>query len=178
MASSQPTLKSVDIPTEVPPRDTFTVSVTARQERGADPFLSSGGCPTKTGDPTGWVTPVTLWVDGERRATNKLCLANNNERETTFSLSLTPGEHTVEVRIHQVGDPVPIGKTWENLIEKTTYDDVSVTVSTDENARDPSRKTPAESLMGFVESIADALGASTTMLAAGAIGAIVLLGVL
>ncbi|ELZ22399.1 hypothetical protein C475_17843 [Halosimplex carlsbadense 2-9-1] len=178
MASSNPSIKAVDIPTEVPPRDTFQITVTARQGRGGDPIMSSGACPTKTGDPTGWVTPVTLWVDGERQGTEKLCLANDNEREAIFSLSLSPGEHTVEVRIHQVGDAIPLFQTWEQNIESSTYDDVRQTVTTDENARDPSRKTPAESLMGYVESIAKSLGASTTMLAAGAIGAIVLLGVL
>jgi hypothetical protein len=178
MASSQPSLKSVDSPSEVPPRDSFTISVTARQGRGGDPILSSGQCTSPNLDITGWVTPVTLWVDGQRQATQELCLANNNERETSFSLRLSPGEHTVEVRIHQVGDAIPLFQTWEQNLESSTHDDVSVTVTTSEDARDPTQPSVVESLMGYIEGIAESLGASTTMLAAGAIGAIVLLGVI
>ena len=178
MASSNPSIQSVEIPSEVPPNDTFTVPVTVRQGKGGDPWLSSGACPTKGLDPTGWVTPVTLWVDGTRRATEELCLANNNSRDTQFSVSLSEGEHTVEVRVHQVGDAVPFGQTWEQNLQSTTYDDYDQTVTTSTDATDPTKPSTGESLLNYVRQLADALGTNTTMIAAGAIAAVVLLGVL
>jgi|GEM_PF-4075716 len=178
MASSNPSIKTAEIPDEVPPRDTFTIPVTARQGKGGDPWGSSGACLSKTGDPTAWVTPVTLWVDGERRATNELCLANDNSRDTSFSVSLSPGDHRIEVRVHQVGDAVPFGQTWEQHLSETTHDDVSKRVTTAKDATDPSRQSPTEGVLAYLETLASSLGTSTTMIAVGAIGAVVLLGVL
>lgn len=174
MASSKPIIKRVSLPSEVPPSNTFTFEVSVRQESGPDPWGSSGQCTSKNGDITAWVTPITVWVDGSRRETQELCLANGNERSTQFSLSLTPGSHNVEVQVHQVGDNVPLGESWEDNLAGTVRDDVTATVETSTDARDPSRQTSTGKLLDFVNSVADALGTSVNMIAVGVVAAAIL----
>ncbi|NLV08726.1 hypothetical protein GOC74_02080 [Halomicrobium mukohataei] len=178
MASSNPSIQSASIPSEVPPNDTFTVDVTVRQGEGPDPWGSTGGCTSSTLDPTGWVTPVSLWVDGDLVDTRKLCLANNNSKDTQFSLSLSAGSHTVEVAVHQVGDVIPAGQGWRDNLSATEYDDVRETVSTTEDAPDPSRPSTGDRITRLLDSLSDSLGASTTQIGFGIAIAVVVLVVL
>lgn len=170
MASSNPVLRSVDMPQEVPPNNTFIIDVEAAQGDGPDPWLSSGSCTSPNLDVTAWVTPVTLWVDGERRGTKELCLANNNSRQTQFSLSLSAGSHDVEVRTHPVGDVHGWGETWEDNLD-TYNDDVRGTITTSSDAPDPSQPDSTDRVLMFLEDVADALGTSVNMVALGIVAA-------
>lgn len=178
MANSNPSIQSVDVPEEVPPNDTFTVDVTVRQGDGPDPWLSTGGCTSRNLDVSAWTTPVSLWVDGALKDTRELCLANNNSRETTFSLSLSEGSHTVEVAVHQVGDVVPLGESWEDNLEATRHDDIRAQIVTSTEARDPSRPDAGEKVTRFFERIADSLGTTTTQVGLGIAIAVVILVVI
>lgn len=168
MASSSPSLQSVDIPSAVPPNNTFQVDVTVRQESGPGPIgsFTTGGCLSKNLDVQGWVTPVTLWVDGERVGTKELCLAPGNGRDTTFSLSLSSGSHRVAVKVHPVGDVHSWGQSWKDNLD-VVADDVVEHVSTSSDAPDPSRASTADRALMFLTDVADALGTSVNMVAVG-----------
>lgn len=164
MASSNPFVQSVDLPNEVPPSDTFKIPVVVGQGDGPDPWLSSGGCTSQNLDITAWVTPVTLWVDGERVATRELCLANKNTKSTEFSLSIR-SDSRVAVKVHPVGDVHPIGQTWEDNLG-TVADDVSANISVSEDASDPSEDS-STGLLAWLDTAAKRIGTSVNMLAAG-----------
>jgi hypothetical protein len=170
MASSNPVLNAVDMESEVPPNNTFVIDVEAAQGSGGDPWVSSGSCTSQNLDVTAWVTPVTLWVDGSRRGTQELCIANNNSKDTQFSLSLSEGSHDVEVRVHPVGDVHGWGETWEDNLNEYG-DDVRTTITTSEEAPDPSQPQGSDKLLRFLEDVADALGTSVNMVAVGIVAA-------
>lgn len=169
MASSSPTLESVDIPREVPPNNTFTVTASVRQG-GPSPLgsFSSGGCVSANLAVDAWVTPVTIWVDGSRVGTRELCMKPDNSKEVQFSVSLGSGNHTVEVKVHPVGDVHPFGQSWKDNLT-TVADDVRVSVSTSQDAPDPSRASTSDRLLSFLTDVADALGTSVNMVALGAV---------
>lgn len=179
MGQSDPMLVSADIPREAQPGNTFTIPFEARQAQGGGPLgsFAKGGCVTKTLDINGWTTPVTLWVDGERRDTNKMCLAPDNSRSGTFSVSLSEGEHRVAVKVHPVGDIHPIGQSWENNLDMVG-DEMQATVSVSRDASDPSERTEQGSLMQALNDIAAKLGTTVNVVAIGAVavlGAVLLL---
>jgi hypothetical protein len=164
VASSNPYLQAVDVPNEVPPNNTFRVSVVVGQGEGGDPWLSSGSCTSNNFDPTAWVTPVTLWVDGEMVDDKTLCIANKNTKNTEFNLSVS-SDANVTVKVHPVGDVHPIGQTWRDNLEDVA-DDVAVTVSVRDDAPDPSNDS-GTGLLGFINTLAKRLGTSVNMLALG-----------
>lgn len=164
MGSSNPYIQSVDAPNEVPPNNTYQIQLVIGQGDGPDPWLSSGGCTSRNLDITGWTTPVTLWINGEKADEDVLCLANKNTRNTSFSLS--HGEDAdVAVKVHPVGDVHPIGQTWRDNLG-TVADDVTFTVTVDDDADDPSDDS-GEGLLGFINTLAKRLGTSVNMLALG-----------
>lgn len=173
MASSNPRLNAVDMPAEVPPNNTFVIDVEAAQGSGGDPWVSSGSCTSQNLDVTAWVTPVTLWVDGSRVATQELCMANNNSKDTQFSLSLSEGSHDVEVRVHPVGDVHGFRETWEDNLNEFG-DDVRATITTSSEAPDPSQPQGSERYLRFLEEAANALGTSVKMVTVGLVAAVIL----
>lgn len=173
MAKSNPMLKRVDIPTEAKPHNTFTIGITAHQGKGDSPLgsFTSGGCTTRNLGLNGWVTPVTLWVDGERVATQELCLENNNSRDTTMSISLSKGKHRVSVKVHPVGDIYGWNESWKDNLDNVA-DEVKQTVDVSREASDPSRASSSDRLLMFIEDIAGRIGTSVNMLALGAVAAV------
>jgi hypothetical protein len=164
VASSNPYLQAVNIPGEVPPSNSFRVEVTVGQGEGGDPWLSSGGCTSNNLDPTGWVTPVTLWVDGEKVDEDVLCIANNNTKNTQFALSLA-ADSQVTVKVHPVGDVYSIGESWRDNLDEVA-DDVQQQVSVSQDASDPSNDS-GTGVLAFLDTAAKRLGTSVNMLAAG-----------
>jgi len=173
MAKSDPMLTSADIPRESQPGNTFTIPFEARQAAGGGPLgaFTSGGCVTKTLDVNGWVTPVTLWVDGQRRDTEELCLAPNNSRSGSFSVSLSEGTHTVSVRVHPVGGVHPIGQSWEDNLD-VVADEMRATVDVSRDASDPSEDSEQGSLQKWLGTVAGQLGTSVNMVALGIVLAV------
>lgn len=170
MASSNPYLQAVDIPSEVPPHNTFRISVVAGQGEGGDPWLSSGACASNNLDPTGWVTPVTVWVDGEMVDSKTLCIANKNTKSTQFSLSVS-SDARVAVKVHPVGDVHDgfAGETWENNLD-VVADDVVSQVSVSQNASDPSNDS-GTGLLAWLDTAAKRIGTSVNTLALGIVAA-------
>jgi len=171
MASSSPEIQAFEVPSEVPPNNTFTIDATVGQTDAPDPWLSSGGCTTSQLDVTGWLTPVTLWIDGQREATRELCMANNNSRDVSFSASLSSGTHTVELKVHPVGDVHSFGETWKDNLD-VVADDVSQSVGTSSSAPDPSMPSSSDRLLMFLQDVADAIGTSVNMVAVGIVVAV------
>ena len=167
-AESDPVLVSADIPVEAQTYNTFTIPFTVKQAAGGGPLgnLSKGGCTSKNLDVNAWVTPVTLWVDGERRDTEELCLAPDNQRSSSFSLSLSEGDHTVSIKAHPVGDIHPVGETWEDNLG-TVGDQMQATVSVSRDARDPSEDSENTSVREWLRRIAAQLGTTVRMLVLG-----------
>jgi hypothetical protein len=156
MAFSNPTIQDVSIPSEVPPNNTFSVEVTVRQG-GPDPWASDGSCTSRNLDIAAWETPVRLKVDGETVAERELCLASGNERQTSLSASLSPGQHTVTVEVLAVGGNAYDLKDRQERVS----DDARYNVSTSDDARDPSKPTVTDRLTRLVERVASALGTSS-----------------
>lgn len=175
MASSSPVLIAADLPSgEVPPNDRFTVEVEVRQESGPDPWLSSGACPQTNITGTGWVTPVSLWVNGEMKTFKKLCITPGAQKTVALTTSIPPGGGTLKVAAHQVGSVIPTGQTWKDNLESSIYDDMSSQVTTSTDAPDPSQPSSSDRVLMFINDIADAIGTSTNMVA---IGIVVVAGV-
>lgn len=164
MASSNPYLQAVDVPGEVPPNNNFRIDVVVGQGEGGDPWMSSGGCTSNNLDPTAWVTPVTLWVDGEMVDSKTLCIANKNTKNTEFALSVS-SDSRVTVKVHPVGDVHQIGQTWRDNLEDVA-DDVVTQVVVSQQADDPSNDS-GEGLLAFLDTAAKRLGTSVNLLAVG-----------
>jgi hypothetical protein len=164
VARSNPYLQAVDVPDgPVPPNNTFRIDVIAGQGEGGDPWLSAGSCYSNNLDPTAWTTPVTLWVDGEMVDEKVLCMANNNTKNTQFSLSLSQ-DSQVTVKVHPVGDIHP-GETWSDNLDEVA-DDVVTNISVETGADDPSNDS-GEGLLAWLDTAAKRIGTSVNMLAIG-----------
>jgi len=163
MAMSDPSLVSVDIPSEAPPNNTMQVDVTV-QQGGPDPWGSAGDCTSKNLDPTAWQTPVRLKVNGEVVDKRELCLASGNERSVSFSTSIgSTGQHRLAVDVLSVG-----GSEWNLKPRKEEVnDEISSQISIAQDATDPSKSGPVESIKRVLGSLADELGATTTTLGLG-----------
>lgn len=155
MAESNPTLAFTDVPDEVPPGNRFDVTAEVRQG-GPDPWASDGSCTSRNLDVAAWKTPVKLRVDGEIVDEEELCLASGNSRETTLSGSVDAGKHEVAVEVYAVGgNAYDLKPMKEELNAETVY-----TVTATEDAPDPSRPGPADTVMRYVQKVASALGVS------------------
>lgn len=174
MASSSPTIVSVDFPNEVPPNNTFQVNVDVRQQDGGGPLgaFTSGGCVSQSLSVNAWVTPVTLWVDGEKvDQTTKCCAPGGNTKTASFSVSLSEGTHDVAVKVHPVGDVHSFGTSWKDHLD-VVDDDVQATISTSEEASDPSRQSGSSAIIQSIKDAADQLGVSMNMLLIGSVAAL------
>lgn len=163
MAMSDPSLVSVDIPGEAPPNNTMQVNATVRQG-GPDPWGSAGNCTSKNLDISAWQTPIRVRVDGEVVDERELCLASGNERSASFSVSIgSTGQHRITVEVLAVG-----GSAWNLKPRKEEVnDEISDQISVAQDATDPSKSGPLESLKRMLGSVADELGATTTTLGLG-----------
>lgn len=170
MAMSQPTLVNVSVPDEAPPNNNFRIEATVKQG-GPDPWASDGSCTTKKLDVAGWKLPVRLLVDGEQVDEREICLASGNKRTVTLSTSISdPGNHRIKVQAVAVG-----GNAYDLQPRKEEVnDDITSQITVSQDASDPSKPGPLDSVMKIVQNIASELGSSTTMVGVGA-GAMVLL---
>jgi len=172
MAESNPSVLSTDIPTQVPPRNQFQITATIQQD-GPDPYGSKGSCTSKNLDIAAWRTPVALLVDGEIVAERELCLAAGNSREVSLSTSLSSGTHDVRLVVYSMGGTSAYNPL--DPVEKKVSDDVTATIRTNEEARDPSRATTTESITAWLKQVFGAVGGRTQMIALGGVLAIAVL---
>jgi hypothetical protein len=170
MAMSDPTLVNVSIPDEAPPNNVFRVTITVEQG-GPDPWASDGSCPTPNLDISGWKLPVKLLVDGKEVDSRELCLASGNDRTIELSTAIAePGSHSVTVEAYAVG-----GNAYDLEPRKEEVnDDIVGQITIEQNASDPSKPGPADTLMRMLGDLADSLGATTTQIGIG-MGLMVLL---
>ena len=165
MPQGFPTIVSGSIDAQTPPSNSFTVTVTVRQE-GDGNKIGPGVCHSGFGDldPRGWVTPVTLWVDNQDIESKTKCLNVGEEAEFSFTVPpLQTGTHDVAITTHPVGTH-GLTETWKQNKEDTT-DEIRQTVSVSRDAPDPS--TPDKGIMQFLTELASSLGTSVNMLALG-----------
>lgn len=161
--TSKPTIVTADVPDEVPPNNTFQVSVTVEQG-GPDPWASNQSCVSKNLDVLAWNTPIRLLVDGKEVDTEELCLASGNTRETKLRASLSgEGNHQIKVEVFSVDGNAFDFKNNNGKVN----DDVTYQVQVQKDASDPSKPGPLDSLKRILGSVADELGATTTTLGAG-----------
>lgn len=153
MAYSDPTIESGEVPSEVPPSNTFTVPVTIKQ-RGPDPIASDGSCSNNKLNVFSWRTPVELHVDGEEVDQKVLCLAPGNTGTATLSTSLQTGTHDVKVVVKSVGGNA---YDFEDATEEIN-DDLARRVSVVEGADDPSKPGLIEQIMNALTGLTGALG--------------------
>jgi hypothetical protein len=167
MARSEPTLRTVAVPDEARPNNTFQVEIEVRQD-GPNAFGSDGHCTSRNIDLFAWTTPVEVFVDGERVDRTELCLAPGNTRTTSIPLTLDAGDHRVKVRVMSVG-----GSAYDFEQGGERVADVrTATIAVSSEARDPSEPTTGDKFRRWLESIAERLGASTTQIGLGALLAV------
>jgi hypothetical protein len=167
MPQGFPTIVSGDLPAEGRPSNSFTVSVTVKQD-GDGNKIGPGVCHSGLGDldPRGWVTPVSLWVDGNVVESKTKCMNVGEEAEFSFTVPpLTTGRHDVSITTHPVGTH-GLTETWKQNKEDTT-DEIRQTITVSREARDPSTPSGSGKILQFLEGLANSLGTSVNMLALG-----------
>jgi hypothetical protein len=165
---SDPVIDSINVPSEARPGRAFTVEATIGNRQAItapqDGTCQSGIFYTNVA----WRNPVRIKVDGQTRHKAEVCTdgtAPNLLKTVTTQLQLSAGTHEVTAEVLKVPD-------------MTVHDRSTRTVSVSEDASNPSTPSTGDQIMGYVEAVADALGGSVTMVAAGAILGIVVLGVI
>lgn len=155
--TSDPFLKSVNIPSEAQPGRPFTV--TAKVDNRHEVAVPQHGTCQEGwfGVNVAWRTPVSVHVDGEEVARHGNCTsAATAPKDNTFTLNLDEGEHRVVV------------KAWIKHKDRVA-DMVSQTVSVYPEASDPEEPSP---FSGLLEDLAEQFG--TSVRAIVMIGAIAL----